>query len=94
MGRRLSFCEFDGELISLRPYGYFLEQKSHNDIPFIALDQNPDISKLSQGAELAKAEAWGTSCIICGPTVTWFQTYVIYFKRLMFERLEHKDDYD
>ncbi len=48
---------------------------------------------MSQGAELATMERWGTSCLIEDP-LPWFQTYVLYFKRLIFEELEHKVDDD
>lgn len=85
-------CHFDGKPVSLRPRRY--HDLRHDDICFVSYDAEVDISEVSQGAQLGTMERWGCSDVICEPTITWYQTYILYYKRLVFERLEHLEDED
>lgn len=89
MGRKIIRCEFDGKSLPLR----LLEPHKHMRLDNICFTGDVNIAEVSQGAELATVERWGTSCIIEDP-LPWFQAYIVYFKRLIFEELEHKVDDD
>lgn len=94
MGRRIFRCEFDGKMLPLRLW------RDHPYRGQIRLDNiclisngDVDIAEVGQGAQLATIERWGTSCMIEDP-LPWYQSYILYFKRLIFEELEHKVDDD